>query len=167
MVLCFLTWTRVSFPVLPSSVQIANYIFSSSFISLSFPDAPSSGRFPSLMYYTCSCLLWRIWIRNLPATSRKPPHHNSENASVARHSAQCISEGKPGPQLCVTSISPAKHQDANKSQDKKHLLLASLIEAEREKSSPLLSAPEPLLGIIFVGRIWVKLFHLPFRGRKW
>lgn len=107
MVLCFLAWTRVSFPVLPSSFQIANYIFSSSFISLSFPDAPSSGRFPSLMYYTCSCLLWRIWIWNLPATSRKPPHHNSENASVARHSAQCISEGKPGPQLCITSISPA------------------------------------------------------------
>lgn len=42
-----------------------------------------------------------------------------------------------------------------------------IIEAEKEKSSPLLSAPEPLLGIIFVGRIWVKLFHLPFRGRKW
>lgn len=122
MVFCFLAWARVSFPVLPSSFQIANYIFSSSVMSISFPDAPSSVRFPSFIYYTCPCLLWRIRIWNLPTTPMKPPH-NSENASVARHSAQCISDQKPGPQLCVTNISPTKHQDANKSLDKKHRLL--------------------------------------------
>lgn len=162
MLFCFLSWARVSFPVLPSSFQIANYIFSSSFMSISFPDAPPSVRFPSFMYYTCPCLLWRIGIWNLPTTPMKPPH-NSENASVARHYAY----EKPGPQLCVTNISPAKHQDANKSPDKKHLLLGSLTEAEREESSPLLSAPELLSGTIFTGRIWVELFHFRFRGRKW